>query len=150
MSTAESLSLSALFERDETAWMKLTALRIRQGQLDEVDYPELAEFLADMARRDRREVKSRLAVLMTHILKWLHQSQRRSGNWRGTIVAQRQELAGLVSRGVLRHHAEAVLSDVHHQAAERAAAKTSLNVSVFPAECPYSLDELLSVGVLAS
>jgi hypothetical protein len=144
MTTAQALSLGVLYERDETAWLEAMAELIRQGRLDEVDYPNLAEYLADMARRDRREVESRLIVLLAHALKWAHQPDRRSGNWRGTIIEQRQELEGLVSRGVLRNHAEAVLADVYRKAVERAAAETGLPAESFPEVCPHSLDQLLT------
>jgi hypothetical protein len=138
-----------LYERDETAWLEAMSDLIRLGQLDQVDYRNLAEYLADMARRDRREVENRLTVLIVHVLKWIHQPERRTGSWKATIIEQRQELDGLVSRGVLRSHAEAVLTDAYHKAVERAAAETGLQARTFPPTCPYSLDELLSAELLA-
>src|SRR5260370_28752957 len=144
MTTAQTLPLDVLYEQDETAWLEAMAELIRRGGLEEIDYPHLAEYLADMARRDRREVESRLTVLIAHVLKWAHQPDRRSGSWRGTIVEQRQELEGLVSRGVLRNHADAMLTDVYHRAVERAAAEMGLPAETFPAACPYTLDPLLS------
>jgi hypothetical protein len=149
MTAAQALPLGVLYEQDETAWLEATAELIRLGRLDEVDYPNLAEYLADMARRDRREVESRLTVLIAHALKWAHQPDHRSGSWRGTVVEQRQELEGLVSRGVLRNHAEAVLAGVYRKAVERAAAETGLPATTFPASCPYALDQLLSADLLA-
>lgn len=149
MTTAQALSPSVLYEQDETAWLEAMAELIRLGRLDEVDYPNLAEYLADMARRDRREVDSRLTVLITHVLKWAYQFEQRSGSWKSTIIEQRQELEGLVGRGVLRNHAEAVLADVYHKAVERAAAETGLPVETFPVTCPYTLDQLLSADLLA-
>jgi len=149
MTTAQALSPSILYEQDETAWLEAMAELIRLGRLDEVDYPNLAEYLADMARRDRREVESRLAVLITHALKWAGQPDRRSGSWRGTIIEQRQELEGLVSRGVLRNHGEAVLRDVYGRAVERATAEMGLPAETFPEACPYTLDQLLSADLLA-
>src|SRR5947209_4709408 len=131
MTTAQALPLSVLYEQDETAWLEATAELIRQGRLDEVDYPNLAEYLGDMARRDRREVESRLTTLMTHALKWTHQPDRRSDSWKATVIEQRQELDGLVSRGVLRNHAEAVLADAYRKAVERAAAETALPAATF-------------------
>src|SRR5437763_1681903 len=98
----QELSPSLLYEQDETAWLEATAELIRLGRLDEIDYPNLAEYLADMARRDRREVESRLAVFLTHALKWAHQPDRRSGNRRGTATEQGQEVEGLGSREALR------------------------------------------------
>ena len=124
MTTVQALPRGVLYEHDETAWLETMAELIRLGRLDEIDYPNLAEYLADMARRDRREVESRLTVLIVHALKWAYQPDRRSGSWKATIIEQRQELEGLVSRGVLRNHAEAVLADAYYKAVERAAAET--------------------------
>src|SRR5438477_2163826 len=149
MTTAQIRSPSVLYEQDETAWLEVMADLIRRGRLDEVDYPNLAEYLADMARRDRREVESRLTTLITHVLKWTNQPDRRSGSWKGTIIEQRQELDGLVSRGVLRNHAEAVLADVYRKAVERTATETGLSVATFSAACPYTLAQLLSADLLA-
>src|SRR5207244_7760444 len=93
-------TLAQLYEADETAWLEAMADLIQQGRWSDLDYPHLGEFLSDMARRDRREVESRLATLLAHVLKWLHQPEHRSRSWRGTIVEQRQELEGLAVRGV--------------------------------------------------
>lgn len=149
MNTVQVTPLGLLYERDETAWLEAMSEMIRLGRLEELDYPNLAEYLTDMARRDRREVESRLTVLLTHVLKWVHQPDRQSGSWKGTIIAQRQELEGLASRGVLRNHAEAVLADVYRKAVERAAAETGLSIETFPDTCPYALDDLLSAELLA-
>jgi hypothetical protein len=117
---------------------------IEQGRWGDLDYAHLGEYLSDMARRDRREVESRLATLLAHVLKWEHQPDQRSRSWRATIIEQRQELEGLVSRGVLRNHAEAVLAVVYRKAVERAAAETGLPAEFFPGECPYRLEQLLA------
>ncbi len=118
---------------------------LASGDRASLDYASLREYLSDMAKRDRREVESRLAVLLAHLLKWNHQPERRSPSWRGTIIEQRQELRRLAGRGVLRKHAETVLPEVYHEAVERAAAETGLPATAFPAECGYTFGELLSV-----
>jgi hypothetical protein len=82
-------------------------------------------------------------------LKWIYQPDLRSRSWSGSIIEQRQELEGLVSRGVLRNHAQAVLADVYRQAVERAVAETGLPAEAFPEAGSYTLDQLLSVDVIA-
>ena len=144
MGTATAGRLAALYEQDETAWLEAVSELIRLGRLDEVDYPNLAEYLADMARRDRREVSSRLAVLIAHLLKWRYQPERRSGSWRETIEVQRQELAELLESGVLRNHAVEILAKAYAKGIRQAAAETELLESTFPTDCPESLDELLA------
>jgi hypothetical protein len=149
MTTAQAMPLGVLYEYDETAWLEAMSERIRLGRLDELDYPNLAEYLADMAHRDRREVGNRLTTLICHALKWAYQPAFRSRSWKGTIIEQRHELEGLVYRGVLRNHAEAVLADLYPKAVERAAAETGLPAETFPVACPYTLDQLLSADLLA-
>lgn len=141
-------TLTELYEADETAWLEAMAELIQQDRRDALDYAHLAEYLADMAKRDRREVYSRLAVLLHHVLKWMYQPEKRSRSWRITVVTQRQELLRDVGQGVLRAHAEAVLSDCYHDAVERAALETDLPITTFPSECPYTLEQLLSPDLL--
>jgi hypothetical protein len=144
MTTAEALDLSVLYERDETAWLEAMAALAASGRYAEMDYRHLSEYLADMARRDRREVFSRLVVLLSHVLKWEHQPEHRSGSWRGTIRAQRRELRQLLESGTLRNHAQAVLADAYAEARRQAADETELNLDVFPREDARTLDELLA------
>lgn len=137
-------TLADLYESDETAWLEEMADLIQQGRCGDLDYVHLAEYLTDMARRDRREVKSRLTTLLVHVLKWIHQPDRRSGSWRGTIIEQQAELTDAAGSGVLRNHAEAMLHDAYAIAVRRAAAESGLAAEAFPAECPFTLEQLLS------
>jgi hypothetical protein len=139
-------TLTQLYEADETAWLEAMADLIAHGQWVDLDYAHLGEYLSDMALRDRHEVESRLTTLLAHVLKWIHQPDHRSGSWRGTIIQQRQELEGLTARGVLRNHAEAILPKAYRKAVERAVAETGLAAESLPAECPYTLEQLLSPG----
>lgn len=142
-----ALDWASLYQADETAWLEAQVDLIQRGQVADLDYSNLAEYLADMARRDRREVESRLAVLLAHLLKWTYKPDGRTGSWRGTIVVQRQELRRLLDRGVLRNHAEAVLADACRDAVEQAAAETGLPELNFPNECPYTLDQVISQDI---
>src|SRR5438132_14421399 len=136
-------TLATLYEADETAWLEQTADLVRSKRFDQLDASTLAEYLADMARRDRREVFSRLVVLLAHLLKWEHQPDRRGGSWRATIREQRRELRQLLESGTLRNHAAAVLADAYAEARLQAADEAELDLGVFPTENPWGLDEIL-------
>jgi hypothetical protein len=133
----------ALYEVDETAWLESTAELIRNRQWEEIDFDSLAEYLTDMARRDRREVNSRLVVLHSHLLKWTYQPDNRSGSWLGTILEQQRELRQLLESGVLRNHALSVLADAYADARKQAAAETELPRATFPEECLWTIEETL-------
>jgi hypothetical protein len=136
--------LYALYEQDETAWLEEMASLVAQGRFEEIDAEHLTEYLSDMARRDKREVLSRLVTLLTHLLKWEYQPEQRSNAWRGTIVAQRGELEDLLESASLRRHAADVLDRAYKKAVERAAAETGLPQDGFPARCTMSLEEVLA------
>ena len=137
---------ASLFEQDETAWLEQTASLVAQRRFGEIDHDQLSEYLTDMARRDKREVFSRLVTLLAHLLKWEHQPENRSNSWRGAILEQRRELRLLLESGSLRRHAAEVLEKAYQDAVQQAAVETGLAGETFPAECPASLDELLTPG----
>src|SRR5262249_44184450 len=134
--------VATLYEQDETAWLEQTAHLIAQRRFEEIDHKNLSEYLADMARRDKREVLSRLVTLLTHLLKWEYQPEGRSKSWRGTIVEQRRELKQLLESGTLRGYAGEVLTRAYQEAVEQAAAETGLAEQTFPSECSLALDEV--------
>ena len=145
MATATSGTLAALYLEDEIAWLDEMAALVRRRDLAALDLENLGEFLNDMAIRERREVRSRLVILLAHLLKWEHQPKNRSRSWRTTILHQRQELKQHAGRGVLRVHAEAVLADAYDDAVELAASETGLPKASFPADCPYRVEQLLAI-----
>jgi hypothetical protein len=137
-------ALATLYELDETAWLEQTAELVRSRRFDQLDPGTLAEYLADMARRDRRVVFSRLVVLLAQMLKWEHQPERRSGVWQATILEQQRELRQLLESGTLRNHALAVLADAYADARKQAAAETGLARGTFPEEPAWDLDAALA------
>jgi hypothetical protein len=140
----KTVKLNKLYLKDETAWLEAMAELIRQRRHEELDYKNLREYLLDMARRDRREVASRLTVLLAHILKWDYQPRSRSRSWMLTMLAQRQELEGCLDSKTLMAHAEAVLPTCYAKAVKRATLETGLSEDKFPTECPYTVDMILS------
>lgn len=144
MTTTEQLPLRILFEQDETAWLEIMSHLAAEGRYAEMDYSNLSEYLADMAKRDRREVSSRLVTLLVHLLKWENQPDPRSRSCQGTIMEQRPELRKLLESGTLHNHALSVLAEAYADARKQAAAETGLSCSTFPVECVWDLNSLLT------
>src|ERR1051325_5246796 len=133
-------SLQHLYRADETAWLDAMAELIRAGRLDDVDYPHLAEYLEDMANRDRKEVSNRLRLLMMHLLKWIYQAEKRTSSWRETVVNQQAELEEDLLGGVLLRHAEESLAAIYQKAIKYASRETKLPLKTFPKKCPWTLE----------
>ncbi len=139
-----SPALPELYETDETAWLEAMSELIRTERLADLDYANLAKYLADMARRDKREVLSRLATLIAHLLKWGFQPEKRTNSWSVTIEAQRQQLAELLESGVLHNYADEILARAYGNAVRLASRETDLPLAKFPRTCPYTLDGILA------
>lgn len=138
-----TFSLAELFDLDETGWLEQMSALASNGDIASMDMRHLGEYLADMARRDKRETVRRLVVLLAHLLKWEHQPEKRSRSWDLTIQEQREELADLLESQTLRNHAEQGLADAYRKARRRAAVETELSEDSFPRECPFTLEQLL-------
>lgn len=74
-------SAAQLYEIDFVAWTEQTVQLIRAGQFEQVDWDAVIEEIENLGRSDRRELKSRLEVLLQHLLMWQYQSSLRSGSW---------------------------------------------------------------------
>lgn len=140
-------TLPALYERDETSWLEAMADLARTGRAEELDLPHLARYLAEQARCERREVEIRLVALLAHLLEWAHQPDRRSWIWRASAIEEIRELSVLARRDTLRDHGAHSLADAYAEAVERASAATGLPPDRFPSECPFSLDQLLTIAL---
>jgi len=140
--------LSDLYLRDEVAWLEETVERIAAGAYDELDYANLREYLTDMANRDRREILSRLIVLIAHHLKWQYQPAGRSVSWQLTIAEQSQLLSFEFDESrVLRNHAEDVLERAFTGAVKMASLETKLPASAFPKVSPLTAKAWVALPV---
>ncbi|MBM4068378.1 MAG: DUF29 domain-containing protein [Planctomycetes bacterium] len=137
------LPLPDLFEQDETAWLEAMSRLILAGHFEELDFDHLSEYLSDMARRDKREVLSRLTTLLAHLLKWEQQPEKRTRSWAATIANQRDELADLLESKTLLKHAAEALPKAYGRAVKQAALETGLAETEFPADCPHALETIL-------
>lgn len=135
---------NSLYETDFYAWTHQQAALLREEALEQLDLPNLIEEIEAMGRRDRRELISRLTVLITHLLKWHFQAARRSPSWRNTMRTQRREIDLLLedSPSLRRLLPECVEGAYPHARAD-AIAETRLAAPRFPPTCPYTLEQLL-------
>lgn len=97
-----------------------------------------------MGKRNRRELESRLEVLVMHLLKWRYQPVRRSPSWRRTIREQRMALAVLLTyRPSLRPQVPTLLAEVYPHACAKALDETGLLPDALPPTCPWTVTQLL-------
>lgn len=85
--------MAATYDTDIVAWAREQAALLRSGQLAGLDFEHLAEEIEDVGKSEQRELASRMAVLLAHLLKWQFQPERQSASWLSTIHIQRKAIA---------------------------------------------------------
>jgi ribosomal protein L29 len=136
--------MSDLYDRDFYAWASQQSDLLRAGKLSEADIANIAEEIATMGRSEKRELTSRLSVLLLHLLKWRFQPNLRSRSWDLTIREQRREVASvLADNPSLRATLDTVLSNAYGSALLAARRETGLPKAAFPASCPWTFDEAM-------
>jgi hypothetical protein len=88
---------AALYDEDFFAWTVDQAWLLRAAEWSALDVANLAEEIESMGRSVRRELRSRLIVLLTHMLKWGRQTAARSCSWSSTIDGQRLQVKSLLT-----------------------------------------------------
>jgi len=137
------------YEDDFYAWTVEQARLLRSGEFSELDIENIAEELESMGRSDKREIESRLSVLLAHLLKWQLQVGLRSRSWSGTIREQRERIEDLLAESPsLRSLVASIRPALYARARRRAADETGLPESALPADCPFTAEQILSEDFL--
>ena len=89
-------SRRSLHDNDFYAWSLDQAALLRVGRVGEADLATIAEEIESMGKTEKRELVSRLTVLLLHLLKWERQPTGRSKSWRLSIANARDEIADLL------------------------------------------------------
>lgn len=102
----ETINQRQLYEQDFVAWCDDTIAKLKAGHLSDIDIEGLIEEIEGLAGRDRRELESRLEVLLYHLLKRLYvESPNDYRGWELTIREQRRQLQKLLKQSPsLRNH----------------------------------------------
>ncbi|WP_428395536.1 DUF29 domain-containing protein [Lichenicoccus sp.] len=136
---------SALYESDFYAWANEQAGLLRAGRLSDADIAHIAEEIETMGRTEKRELISRLKVLMMHLLKWQSQPIGRGNSWRLTIEEQRREVSDhLADNPSLKARLTETIASAYGGAILAAARETNLARESFPAVCPWSFEQMMA------
>jgi len=143
--------MSDLYDRDFHAWANEQAALLRAGNLSSADVANIAEEIETLGRSEKRELRSRLAVLLLHLLKWQFQPGRRSRSWQISIANARNELAEhLAENPSLKAVLPEAAASAYRRARLDAEQDTGLPGSTFPVECPWTFDQAMAGEPLGS
>ncbi len=131
------------YEQDFYGWTQEQAALLRAGRLTELDIENLIEEVETMGRSEKRELESRLTVLLLHLLKWKYQEVRRGRSWELTIDEQRIRFCRTLKENPgIKPLLDDIQTDAYRLAVVQASRETKISKNVFPSECPWALEQI--------
>ncbi|MBW4646381.1 MAG: DUF29 domain-containing protein [Goleter apudmare HA4340-LM2] len=139
------------YTQDYHLWLEHTAYLLKNKKFSELDLENLIEEIASMGRSDKNTLRNNLRVLLMHLLKYKLQPQNRSNSWLYTIYEHRQRLhEAFVDSPSLKSYYVEVFDKCYQHARKEASIETGLPLSIYPQECPFSVDETLDSDFFGS
>jgi len=133
---------AALYETDFYGWIQQQAASLRAGKLAELDVANLIEEIESMGKREKRELESRLEVLLMHLLKWCYQPECRGSSWEASILEQRKRIdRHLKENPSLKSLVPQTYKGTYDYAVLEAVKETGMAKTAFPTLCPWTFEQ---------
>jgi hypothetical protein len=152
MQSPTSEQKPSLYDQDFYRWVQQTVHALKNRELEQVDWENLIEEIDSMGRSEKKELKSRLLVILEHLLKlmfWEAEKAQNSRGWRNTIIEQRSQLELLLDDSPsLRPWCKSFLWNSMPRLEARFCRKSDLPSSCIPTLPPFSADDALNTDFL--
>jgi hypothetical protein len=132
-----------LYESDYYTWALEQGRALRDRNTEALDWDNLAEEVESLGRTVVRELRSRLEVLLVHLLKWRYQQDKRSRSWRLTIREQRLRVSQVMDENpALKSSREESVTAAYEIARLVATRETELAERTFPPTSPWTFEQV--------
>ena len=138
---------ATLYDQDFLEWTQQQVEYLRKGYWARLDVENLVEELEALGRSEQRELGSYLQVLLMHRLKCQYQPERKTKSWDNTLSNCRDKIQDCLedTPSLQRFLKDSEWVGKYYRRACRDAAKEmNKSVEIFPPECPYTLEQILS------
>jgi hypothetical protein len=132
------------YETDYHQWAIDTANALRAGRFEEIDIEAAAEEIEDLAKSQRRALRSAIVQLFLHLLNSTYQPNRSTPSWQISIRKQRRKIDRILRENPSLAPLTAdtsFLADAYDDAVLDAVAQTGLPEGTFPVECPFTPED---------
>jgi uncharacterized protein DUF29 len=117
---------------------------VREGRWEDIDRDELAEEIDSLGRSERDKVRTRLRVILTHLLKQTYQPEKKTRSWSTSISTQRFDpRLDLDENPSLRRQLAELVEEAYQRARRSARDQTGLPLKAFPERCPWPVGEVI-------
>lgn len=133
-----------LYDTDFYAWTLEQSNLLKSGKWQELDIENLVEEIESLGKQQRQELRNRLGILIGHLLKWQYQPDNRSKSWKANIIEQRDKSSeSLKENPSLKPYLLKVIASAFVSSLALVVRETPLNYKDLPAECPFTIEQIL-------
>ena len=132
------------YDRDLHGWALEQARALRARSANEIDWENVAEEIESLGKQQFGELTNRLVVLLTHLMKWAYQPERRGRSWTNTLREQRRQVGKILAENPsLKPRMDEALSDAYQTSIASLSSLLDRDVDSFPTEPPFTWEQLL-------
>lgn len=144
-------AMPTAYDKDIIQWAEEQARFLRSGHFDKLDLENLADEVLEVGKSEVRELKSRMAVLLAHLIKWAWQPSHRGRSWQNTIRLQRKQIHFLLKdtpslKYKMTKDDLDFWESVWLDATLLASKETGIDPAVFPEILPWDTDQVMQEG----
>ena len=140
----------ATYADDFAGWAFDQARRVREARPNGVDIENVVEELESLGKQEFGTLESHLENILLHLLKWDYQPGRRSRSWIAAVAEGRFRAEKIVRKSPsLKPMKGAAVEDAYGAARLKAARETRIATRVFPEDCPYNWDTIMTRTLFA-
>jgi hypothetical protein len=133
---------------DFARWAQEQADAVREGRFAELDLVHLGEEIEGLSKSDRNAMRSRLIILLAHLLKLKYQPENATRSWRNTVKEQARQIELLTEDSPsLRSEAITYFARAYDKAREKASDETGLAPAAFPATPTPDIENALRAAL---
>jgi hypothetical protein len=135
------------YETNIVAWANEQAWLVRNKKFELLNIEQIAEEIEDVGKSEQRELASRMAVLLCHLLKWQYQPARQGASWKAAIKTQRERVKRRLNQTPSLKKCltdSEWLADAWDDARDATEKKIEISYEKFPEQCSWTIEDILS------
>jgi hypothetical protein len=137
--------ISSAYQSDFVLWSEQQADALRRHAAGELDWVNLEDEIGSLGKRDKRDLRQRLASILVHLLLWHYDPNQRS---RAAIDEHRSHIANLILESPsLSAYAATGLASAYRFATIDGAIRYP-QLERLPEACPWTIGQVLSPDFL--
>lgn len=134
-----------MHETDFFQWTRDQILYLKKQKFEKLDIVHLIEEIESLGNSEKNAIESHLIILFIHLLKIEYQPAMRCNSWNNSVENAKFRITRLVDKNPsLKRMVADFFPDAYYSARLQASSETGLNVTAFPAKCPWEPQELFA------